>query len=105
MELVQRNNSDALMQQIIRSNTTCLKYGRVSAKEIFNFIWNNHDHSPQEVFDIFGDAAVKELSVLDILQNLISIIDPEYNILIPKYDYVKNGDGTVTVGSLKVLDV
>lgn len=69
------------------------------SEKMFNHFWNNSKSTPMEMSEIYGNTAYKLFVKLNIFNQAIKEIDPDYIIpVVPeKYVYVINQDGTVTI--------
>lgn len=68
-------------------------------KSLWNMIWHNSIATPQEIFDLFGQNAVKLFQLSSALQHLLTEVLNGYEMMSPPYEYTINEDGTVTVGN------
>ena len=98
MALIKDADKVSLSDVIKIQNTVCLNQMKRTAKNVFNLVWNNSSLSPQEVCDVLGVDAAKGFDAHAKLQELIYFIDSSWVPLVPPVAYVKNEDGTVTIG-------
>ena len=94
--------SPTVLNALQVQNTMCLQVMKSTAKNVFEIVWHNGSLTPQQVCDAMGVDAVKGFDAHSALQELIYAIDPSWVPLEPAYNYTKNANGTVTIGSLKV---
>ena len=64
---------------------------------LFNMIWNNTSFTAKEIIDGFGTDAAMLFQLSSTIQSLLVSVDSSYVPLTPKFAYVINQDGTVTV--------
>lgn len=88
---------DTKLNRILIVNSNCLSAMRASCRNVFDLCWTEN---PQEVCDQLGTDAVKAFEAHGKLQELIYLMDPTWQPLLPPYEYVKNEDGTITIGEL-----
>jgi hypothetical protein len=96
MSLINQNQV-TIKDRIMRENTLCLAQMKRSAMFVFNMLWKNPQHTPQEVCNMFGTDAVKAFEAHGKLQELIYLLDSSWVPLVPLKEYTKNEDGTVTI--------
>lgn len=63
----------------------------------FNRVWNNPDHTPQEIMDAYGTDAAKLFHDSAATQTFLSEVVDGYEPLTPPRDYTINQDGSVTI--------
>lgn len=102
MSLINHHSEQAApsLLDIIKSlNTGCLNTMGATAARLFDIVWHTKGKSPQEVCDLLGTEAVKAFELHAKMQELIYALDPTWVPLVPPHEYVKNADGTVTIGA------
>lgn len=98
MSLIMQQNQPSVVEQIKRVNSGCLYQMKQSAKQTYDLLWHNKDKTPQEVCDLLGVDAASGFDIHGALQTLIYQLDNSWVPLVPTHSYVKNVDGTVTIG-------
>lgn len=69
-------------------------------KRVGGKIENKSAPEAQSFFDSYANKAVLAFDLHAKLQELIYLTDNTWVPLVPPYEYVKNTDGTVTIGNL-----
>jgi hypothetical protein len=62
----------------------------------FEYVWNNPNYTPQEMFDLWGTSAGLLFQAIGIAYQLIILQDPTYTLPTPPATFQINADGTVT---------
>lgn len=89
-------------QELLKAfcKTGSLELGRninTFIRELMKRIWQNQNLTPQEAFDAFGTDAVSLFLLAGKAGELLTLLDPTYQLPLPPMDSTKNADGTVTV--------
>jgi hypothetical protein len=79
------------------TNTQCLNVIKAAAQKTYNLFWFNTTKTPQELCNELGTDAVKAFIVHAKLQELIYLLDPSWEVLVPPYEYVAHEDGSITI--------
>jgi hypothetical protein len=104
MSFVQAPKPPSAKQVADMSSLVLLQTMKTECITQFNAAWKNSDGSlksrdeVQAFFDSYGDKAALAFELHAKLQELIYMADPSWEFLVPPYKYVKNSDGTVTIG-------
>lgn len=72
-------------------------WGNVTIDENENIICQRSMEECQKILDLFGNEAYMLFAFHKKWQDFIAAIDPEYQYLVPPYNYEFNDDGTVTL--------
>ena len=89
------------LDEIKMQNTMCLQVMKATAKNVFEIMWNNPTLTPQQICDQMGTNATLAFEAHSKLQELIYLIDPSWEPLVPPFEYTKNQNGTITIGNAK----
>lgn len=87
-----------LVDTIIQTNISGLNRLIRNHERNFKLIWNHPEITPQEIFDKFGESAIQLFQASAATQQYIQAVKPDYEPLVPPYNFEINEDGTVTVG-------
>ena len=71
----------------------------MSARIVFDILWNSKNETPQSICNSLETDAGKAFQAHAKLQELIYFLDPTWVPLIPPKAYTVNQDGTVTVAT------
>ena len=70
----------------------------IKAEHTMSFIALWSHENPQEIFDLLGSESALMFRDSHGIQTLLKTVDPDYELLVPPYEYTINQDGTVTIG-------
>lgn len=90
------------LDRIAVSNSQCLAQMKRTVTETYELLWGTKGQTPQQVCDLMGNQSALGFTLHGKLQEMIYALDPTWVPLLPTHEYVKNADGTVTIGEILV---
>lgn len=84
-------------KQIKQITSQCVIVMQRTATATYNLFWKS-DESPQAIADALGTDAVQAFEVFGLLQDTIMQLNPTWQKLTAPLPFVKNEDGTITIG-------
>ena len=83
----------------ISKNKSLQLYGQLERMhtDLFKFIWENQDVTPEQIIEQYGVDAVTLFIVSAKIQEVLALVNPNYVSLQPTKIPTFNDDGTVTL--------
>lgn len=84
-------------KQIKQITAQCLFVMQRAVTNTYNLFWKSEE-SPQSIADALGTDAVQAFETFGSLQDTIMQLNPAWQKLTAPLPFVKNEDGTITIG-------